>query len=66
MIRKAGSCTIILAALFAIEARAQVLKSSRPATNVPADNAPVQRTVALTVPKGTPLQIALDSEVRVK
>lgn len=56
----------MLAALFAIEARAQVLKSSRPATNVPSDNTPVQRTVALAVPKGMPLQIALDSEVRIK
>jgi len=66
MNRRGGSWTIIFAALFAIEARAQVLKSSRPAANVPADNAAVQRMVALTVPKGTPLQIALDSEVRVK
>jgi hypothetical protein len=66
MNRKGGSCTIILAALFAIEAPAQVLKSSRPAAKVPADNPAVQHMVALTVPKGTPLQIALDSEVRVK
>ena len=66
MIREAGCFTIILAALFTIEARAQVLKSSRPVTNVPTDNAPIRHTLALTVPKGTPLQIALDSEVRVK
>ena len=65
MIRNAGSCAIIAAALLAIEARAQTLKP-RPAPNAPADNAPAQRSVALTVLKGTPLQIALDSEVRVK
>jgi hypothetical protein len=66
MIRTAGSCAIILAALFPIEARAQILRSPGPATSVPADNTLAQHTVALTVPKATPLQVALDSEVRVK
>jgi hypothetical protein len=66
MMRTAGSCAIILAAFFAFEAPAQVLKSPSPATNAPSDNAPAQHTVALTVPGGTALQVALDSEVRVK
>ena len=66
MIRTIESCALALAALFAIEARAQVLKSPSPATNIPADNAPDQHTIALTVPQGTPLQIALGSDVRVK
>jgi hypothetical protein len=65
-IRTAGSCAIILAALFRIEARAQILKSQSPATSVLADNTLAQHTVALIVPKGTALQVALDSEVRVK
>lgn len=66
MIRKIEYCIIVITALFTIESSAQVLKSSRPATNIPTENAPVQHTVALTVPKGTPLQIALDGEVRIK
>lgn len=66
MIRKIGLFTIIVAALFAAEARAQVLKSSRPPTEIPSDNPPDQSTVPLMVPKGMPLQIALDGEVRVK
>jgi hypothetical protein len=56
---------MIFRALMAIEARPQTLKPL-PATNAPAANAPPQRFVALTVLKGTSLQIALDSEVRVK
>lgn len=66
MIGIAGSCAVILVALFVIEVPAQSLKSSPPATSVPADNASDRLTIALTVPKGAPLQIALDGEVRVK
>jgi hypothetical protein len=66
MIRKSGSCAIVLAALFAIEAHPQILKPPNPSTGVPAGNTLAQHPVALTVPKGTPLQVALDREVRVK
>ena len=63
MNRTRTSWALLLAALVAIEARAQTSLSSRSnsATNVPA-----VRTVALSVPAGTPLQIALDREVRVR
>src|ERR1700680_1411462 len=63
MNRTRTSWVLLLAALVAIEARAQTSLSSRSnsATKVPAE-----RTIALSVPTGTPLQIALDREVRVK
>lgn len=65
-IKKAGACTLILAVCFAIETRAQILTSPGSGRNLPADNLPAQRTIALTVPKGTPLQVALNSEVRIR
>ena len=61
--RTLGLCAIILA-LCAVQAWAQILRSSRPASSVP--QASPRRTVALTVPEGTPLQVGLDGEVRVK
>ena len=63
MNRTRTSWALLLSALVAIEASAQTSLSSRSnsATNVPA-----VRTIALSVPTGTPLQIALDREVRVK
>jgi hypothetical protein len=51
MIRTAGPFAMILTALLAIEARPQTARSF---------------AVALTVPIGTPLQVGLDSEVRVR
>src|ERR1700746_1461793 len=36
-----------------------------PASSVPSISAPLQ-SVALSIPKGTPLQVALDQEIRVK
>jgi hypothetical protein len=57
--------TLLLVALVAIEMNAQTSPSPYPATNS-ATNVPAERTVALSVPTGTPLQIALDREVRVK
>lgn len=67
MIRRTPFCAIIiLVSLFAVEARAQVLKSSRLVPSVSDDSSPAQRVVALTVPEGTALQVALDREVRVK
>jgi hypothetical protein len=59
------SCTLLLVALAAIEMNAQTSPSPHPASNS-ATNAPAERTVALSVPTGTPLQIALDREVRVR
>ena len=56
---------MIAAAFLAIEARAQTVKPL-PATNARAANEPTQRFVPLTVLQGTPLQIALDREIRVK
>jgi hypothetical protein len=54
MFRIAGFCTILFAALLAVDANSQVSPSS------------ASRKVALSVPVGTPLQIALDGEVRIK
>jgi hypothetical protein len=59
------SCTLLLVALAAIEMNAQISPLPHPASNS-ATNAPAERTVALSVPTGTPLQIALDREVRVR
>jgi hypothetical protein len=65
MLRKHISCTLLLIVLAAIEMNAQTSPSPHPASNS-ATKAPAERTVALSVPTGTPLQIALDREVRVK
>jgi hypothetical protein len=65
MNRTRTSCASLLAALVAIAAGAQTSLSSRPASTS-ATNVPAVRTIALSVPTGTPLQIALDREVRVK
>jgi hypothetical protein len=58
-------CTLLLVVLAAIEMNAQTSPSPHPASNSET-NMPAERTVALSVPTGTPLQIALDREVRVK
>ena len=65
MNRARTSSTLLLIALVAIESNAQTLQTSRPAANS-ATGVPAVRTIALSVPTGTPLQIALDREVRVK
>src|SRR5215831_15462187 len=52
---------ILLAGALSLSAAAQETLRTRP----PAE-APAPQTVALTVPRGTPLQIVLDEEVRVK
>ena len=57
---------MILAALLAIDARAQTAISPKPASKVLTGGTPGQYTVALSVPVGTPLQIALDREIRVE
>jgi hypothetical protein len=57
----------MLAALLVVEAHAQTsMTSAKPASNIPVDETPAQRAVALSLPVGTPLQVALDREVRVK
>jgi hypothetical protein len=59
------SCTLFLVVLVAIEMNAQTSPTSHPASNS-ATNMPAERTIPLSVSTGTPLQIALDREVRVK
>jgi hypothetical protein len=51
--------------LVALETNAQTSPSQHTVSNS-ATNVPAERTIALSVPTGTPLQIALDREVRVK
>jgi hypothetical protein len=64
MIRMAGSCCIFLpAALLILQAHAQIVPNA--ASNAPA-SASAQHTVALSLPPGTSLQVALDREVRMK
>jgi type IV secretory pathway VirB10-like protein len=64
MIRMGGSCCIFLpAALLILHAHAQIVPN--PASNAPA-SAPPRHTIALSLPPGTPLQVALDREIRVK
>ncbi|MGI8771810.1 MAG: hypothetical protein ACR2JE_10265 [Acidobacteriaceae bacterium] len=55
-----------MAALVAIDAHAQTATSSTPASNIRSSSALPERTILLPVPAGTPLQIALDREIRVK
>ena len=66
MVRIAGSYTIILGAFLVIEAHAQSSMSPKPASNIPPGETPALRMVALSLPVATPLQVALDREVRVK
>jgi hypothetical protein len=63
--RTQTSCTLLLVVLVAIEMNAQTSPSPHPASSS-ATNVAAERTVALSVPAGTPLQIALDREIRVK
>jgi hypothetical protein len=58
------SCALLVV-LVALEMSAQTSPLSHPDSNS-ATNVPAERTIALSVPTGTPLQIALDREVRVK
>jgi hypothetical protein len=61
------SFTLLFIALAAINATAQALPSPGNAANPAAVAEPAgQQTVALSVPVGTPLQVVLDREVRVK
>src|SRR5215469_667514 len=66
MVKLARSCTMTLAALVAIEVHAQVSTTQENPSNAVRSTASVQHVVALSVPSGTPLQVALDGEVRVK
>jgi hypothetical protein len=59
------SCTLLLVVLVALETNAQTSPPQHTVSNS-ATNVPAERTIALSVPTGTPLQIALDREVRVK
>jgi hypothetical protein len=66
MIRTVGLCIIILAARSGVDAGAQNLRPPRPLSSGPQEDTSGQRTIALTVPEGTPLQVELDREIRVK
>lgn len=66
MFRIAGFCTILFAALLAVNANSQVSPSRDSSSASSAVNASSPRTIALSVPAGTPLQVALDGEVRIK
>jgi hypothetical protein len=52
--------------LAALVIKAQAQLSPNPGFSVPAGAPPAQHTVTLSVPRGTPLQVGLDHEVRVK
>jgi type IV secretory pathway VirB10-like protein len=58
--------TALLTALLASFAGAQELKTRPPASATPKTPVQQQSTIELAVPKGTPLEIALDRKVRVK
>ena len=66
MIRMAGLCTITFAVLFATEMHSQISMPQNRPSNALEGNTPTQHTVALSVPAGTALQVALNGEVRVK
>jgi hypothetical protein len=65
MNRARTACTVLLVLLLGIGTNAQTSPSQHAVSNSTA-NAPAERTIAHSVPTGTPLQIALDREVRVK
>jgi hypothetical protein len=69
MIGTAKSCAIILAALLVVQAHAQTPMSPtspKPVSNTSDGDTSTQHSIALSLPVGTPLQVALDREVRVK
>jgi hypothetical protein len=69
MMRIAKSSTILLAALLVVETHAQTPMSPtspKPVSNTSAGDTSTQHSIALSLPVGTPLQVALDREVRVK
>jgi hypothetical protein len=56
---------LLIAVRFAGPIDAQDVPSTPAVTQESTDNPPVSETVPLTVPKGTPVQVALDREVRI-
>jgi len=61
VIRKAVFCTTLFAAFFVAKAKSQAASSPVPSSGISASQA-----ITLTLPVGTPLQVALDHETRVK
>jgi hypothetical protein len=57
---------VLLAVTFTGWVAAQDAPSEPALSRRPPDNPPVSETVPLTVPKGTPVQVALDKEVRIE
>jgi hypothetical protein len=67
MKRLAVFCTILFVALLAVDAKPQSSAARGSyADSSAAGNLPTSRTMTLSVPVGTPLQVALDHETRVK
>jgi hypothetical protein len=58
--------TVLLATTLAGWVKAQDAPSEPALARRPTENIPVSETVTLTVPKGTPVQVALDKEVRIQ
>ncbi len=65
MVRTVRSCSRMLAALFVV-VHAHAQTPPLPGLDTPADTTSNRHEVALSLPVGTPLQVALDHEVRVK
>jgi hypothetical protein len=57
MNRTRTSWALLLVAVISIDANAQTLQTSRPGSDS-ATNMPAVRTITLSLPTGTPLQIA--------
>jgi hypothetical protein len=68
MFIKRGMIVTLLACSFtgAIRAQGVTPAGDSAPTQMPADRPTANETISLTVPKGTPLQVALDKEVRVE
>lgn len=62
----AACCGMILAALAGIKMDAQTAASQNAVSGLQNSATPIEHTFALSIPVGTPLQVALDHEIRVK
>ena len=66
MIRISGLCTFLLVAFLVTGARSQTSPVRGSSSSISAGNTAATQTIALSLPIGTPLQVALDREIRVK
>jgi hypothetical protein len=65
MIKTTQLCTFLLVAFLAVEAKSQIPPSRSSSSGI-SSNMPATHTIALSLPVGTPLQVASDREIRVK